>query len=103
LDQKKVTEEGYETLIKRIIEEFEHHVQEEENDVYPKLKSCLADDVLMKEGEKYEKTRHTVPTRPHPSAPDRPPLETVAGMAQAPIDKGLDQVREFVETNRGKI
>ncbi|RIB25203.1 hypothetical protein C2G38_2166571 [Gigaspora rosea] len=103
LDSMKVPDEGYGDLFKRVIEEFEHHIQEEEKETYPKLKASLADDLLMKEGEKYEKTRNSVPTRPHPSAPDKPPFETAVGMVQAPVDKTYDQVRDFVETNRGKI
>ncbi|CAG8639587.1 6324_t:CDS:2 [Scutellospora calospora] len=92
LDQKKVQDEGYETLLKKICDV--------KNEIYPKLKDSLNEKILKEEGEKYEKTRSTVPTRPHPSAPDQPPLETAAGMAQAPIDKGLDLTREFVKTIR---
>ncbi|CAG8805731.1 34267_t:CDS:2, partial [Racocetra persica] len=57
LDKKKVNEEGYDTLIKKIIEEFEEHIKDEENDIYPKLKASLSDKILIEEGEKYEKTR----------------------------------------------
>ncbi|CAG8480134.1 6306_t:CDS:2 [Cetraspora pellucida] len=91
LDKKKINDEGYKALLEKIIGEFENHIKDEENEIYPKLKASLTDKILMEEGEKYEKTRNT------------PPLETAAGIAQAPIDKGLDKLRDFVETIRGKI
>lgn len=36
-----------------------------------------------------------VPTRSHPSAPDRPPFETAMGLLAAPIDRLMDMFRKF--------
>lgn len=36
-----------------------------------------------------------VPTRSHPSAPDKPPFETVVGLMAAPIDHLADLLRRF--------
>jgi hypothetical protein len=38
-----------------------------------------------------------VPTQSHPSAPDKPPFETVAGLMAAPIDHLKDMFKKFPE------
>ena len=32
---------------------------------------------------------------PHPSAPDKPPFETIVGLMSAPIDKVMDMFAKF--------
>ena len=49
-------------------------------------------------GEEFSKTKSMVPTRPHPSAPDRPPMQTVVGGMAAAVDKARDMAREFAES-----
>jgi hypothetical protein len=38
------------------------------------------------------------PTRSHPSAPNKPPFETVVGLMTAPIDKLRDMFTKFPDT-----
>ncbi|TGZ78308.1 hypothetical protein EX30DRAFT_359870 [Ascodesmis nigricans] len=50
----------------------------------------------------FERTKMFVPTRSHPSAPDRPPLfENAVGMLATPIDKLRDMFERFPEEKKG--
>ena len=43
----------------------------------------------------FTRTKHFIPTRSNPSAPDKPPFETAVGMLTAPIDKLRDAFAKF--------
>ena len=45
--------------------------------------------------ESFARTKHFIPTKSHPSAPDRPPYETVMGLMAAPMDKLMDMFKSF--------
>ncbi|CAG8438457.1 1594_t:CDS:2 [Diversispora eburnea] len=66
LDGMNVVDSGYKNLFDKVMKEFEKHVEEEENDIYPKFKESISTDLLNELGE-----------NPHPSAPDKPPAETI--------------------------
>ncbi|CAI2180813.1 6266_t:CDS:2, partial [Funneliformis geosporum] len=100
LDSMKIGDEGYNELLKKVMDEFYEHSTKEETDLFPQLTKAIGSDELQKLASDFEKTRHTVPTRAHPFAPDKPPKETIVGTATAPIDKALDETREFVEVHR---
>lgn len=52
---------------------------------------------LVEAGKKFERTKMFAPTRAHPSAPNKPPFETVVGLITAPLDKLRDVFRTFPE------
>jgi hypothetical protein len=45
----------------------------------------------------FTRTKMFVPTQSHPSAPAKPPFETVAGLMAAPIDHLKDMFKKFPE------
>ncbi|RHZ76120.1 hypothetical protein Glove_203g52 [Diversispora epigaea] len=100
LDGMKVSDIGYNELFKKIMKTFDKHAREEENEIFPKLANAIHESRRKELGRKFIITRPTVSTRPHPSAPDKPPMEIAAGLATAPIDKLRDATRDFVEINR---
>jgi hypothetical protein len=53
--------------------------------------------------KKFMRTKKFIPTRSHPSAPDKPPFETVAGLMAAPIDHLADLFRKFPEESRSQL
>jgi hypothetical protein len=63
------------------------HIKEEENDDLPALEKAIA----TAESE----SKAFVPSRSHPSAPSKPPFETVVGLLTAPIDHLGDMFRKF--------
>ncbi|ODQ51784.1 hypothetical protein SAICODRAFT_31126 [Saitoella complicata NRRL Y-17804] len=74
---------------------LELHVKEEEMDDLPKLDAAISAEDAESYATSFQRTKHFVPTRSHPSAPDKPPFETIAGLLAAPLDKLGDLFRSF--------
>lgn len=71
------------------------HIEEEERDDLVALEKALPDGDSVDMAKSFDRTKMFVPTRSHPSSPDRPPFETVMGLMAAPIDKVMDMFRKF--------
>jgi hemerythrin superfamily protein len=77
-----------------LIESVRHHVEEEEDELFPKVREALSRKQLAEIGEAMEKAKKAAPTRPHPHAPDTPPGNLVAGPGAAVLDKARDAVKQ---------
>lgn len=77
--------------------EVTSHIEDEENNLFPKLRQACGQDVLDQLGDKIRTAKKMAPTRPHPAAPDTPPLNKLL----APGTGLVDRVRDFV-TGRGR-
>ena len=94
LDKMTPEESGYEGRVRSLIQDVRHHVQEEEGELLPKLRSAVSQERLDRLGEAMESGKRMAPTRPHPRAPSTPPGNIVAGPAAAVLDRVRDRVRE---------
>ncbi|KAF7631478.1 hypothetical protein AFLA_012335 [Aspergillus flavus NRRL3357] len=98
--------------------ELARHSIAEELVVYPQLEKKLADGRAMAEKDRNEhqtvkeqlkefqnmkpsdpETKMFVPSRSHPSAPDKPPFETGVGLMTAPIHQLADLFRKGPHTS----
>jgi hypothetical protein len=79
-----------------LIENVRHHVEEEEQELFPQVKELFDRRRLDELGEAMAKAKKTVPTHPHPRSPDEPPGNLVAGAGAALLDKALDTGRKVV-------
>jgi hypothetical protein len=95
LDKLKAGHADFDTLLKKVMEELGTHVKQEEEVDIPKVVEAIPIEEQTRLGEEFERTKMFVPTRPHPSAPRKPPFETVAGLMSAPLDKLMDVFRSF--------
>ncbi|KAK4153785.1 hemerythrin HHE cation binding domain-containing protein [Chaetomidium leptoderma] len=93
----KPTDPTFLPAIDSIWESLSQHIKEEERDDLPALEKALDAEASGVLARSFDRTKHFVPTRSHPSAPDRPPYETVVGMMATPIDKLMDMFRKFPE------
>ena len=80
----------FDELVAALIKDIRHHLRDEEDDLLPKLRAACDADELVALGEKFARAKRTAPTRPHPSAPDRPPVNKIADMGAGLIDKVRD-------------
>jgi hemerythrin-like domain-containing protein len=81
------------TVYGRIKDGLLHHIDEEEEPkLFPKLQAALSAEEQSELGEKIERAKRLAPTRPHPSAPDEPPMDKVVGPPTGLIDRVGDKM-----------
>jgi hypothetical protein len=97
LDKTPIDNGDFSTMLKKIMDELNHHIEEEETQLIPLFRKNASSEVLQNLAKEWYTKQKLVPTRPHPDAPDRPPMETVAGLMAAPLDKAKDLMRDFPE------
>ena len=88
------TDPEFERLFRKLTAEIRHHVQDEETDLFPRLRSACSAEDLTELGKKAEMVKKISPTRPHPSAPDRPPANKVLGPLAGLVDRVRDAVSD---------
>lgn len=92
LEETDATDADFTTLTERLINDVSEHVRDEEDNLFPRLaEHCIKDD-LVKLGEKVETAKKIAPTRPHPSAPDRPPLNKILAPGAGLVDRIRDHL-----------
>lgn len=74
----------------------EHMREEEEHDLIA-LDGGLSAADAESLAKTFDRTKMFVPSRSHPSAPSKPPFETVVGLMAAPMDHLGDLLRKFPE------
>jgi hypothetical protein len=94
----KPSDATFDLTIDSLWEALSQHITEEERDDLPALEKALDADASGALARSFDRTKHFVPTRSHPSAPARPPYETAVGLMSAPLDKLMDMFRRFPES-----
>ena len=74
-----------------LIENVRHHVKEEEEEYFPKVRDELGRSALSDLGDAMEKAKKVAPTHPHPRSPDEPPFNILVGGPAAVVDKVADK------------
>jgi len=87
LDSMPAHHERFDAKVTVLIENVRHHVKEEEDDLFPKVREELGRAALRELGDAMETARGLAPTKPHPEAPDTPPGNVVTGTASGVADR----------------
>ncbi len=106
------TDERFDAKVTVLMENVRHHVEEEESEYFPEVRSELGRKALTELGEAMASARETAPIRPHPRSPDTPPGNLVAGVGAAVVDKlgatvsglaqgGVSAAQDVVDRVRG--
>ncbi|MGW2639071.1 hemerythrin domain-containing protein [Streptomyces sp. NPDC001348] len=88
----------FDRLITSLMSEIREHVTDEEENLFPRLRAACPADALNELGDKVRQAKKTAPTRPHPTAPDKPP----ANKMLAPGAGLVDRLRDAL-SGRGKM
>ena len=80
----------FDELLAHLTSTIRHHVQEEENDLFPRLRAATAREELVELAGKVTAIKKIAPTRPHPSAPDRPPANKLLAPGAGLVDRVRD-------------
>jgi hemerythrin superfamily protein len=90
LEETDAEDPKFDELTRELIDSIRHHVEDEEGDLLPKMREACDAEELRDLGEKFENSKKMAPTRPHPSAPDRPPANKILGPGVGLIDRMRD-------------
>ncbi|KAI2889277.1 hypothetical protein CBS11852_6807 [Aspergillus niger] len=95
----KPTDPEFESTIRALMKDLSEHIKEEESQDLPKLEDAVSAEESEKLSKSFGRTKMFVPSRSHPSAPDKPPFETAIGLMTAPIDHLADLFRKWPHTS----
>lgn len=73
-----------------LIADLRKHVEGEERDVFPRLQLACSPGGLRDLGDQIVQMKERAPTRPHPSAPDEPPANTIVDPGVGLVDRMRD-------------
>ena len=87
LDGLAPADERFDAKVTVLIENVRHHVEEEQNEFFPKVRDELGRKALHELGDAMVAAKASAPTHPHPRAPDTPPGNTVIGNVSGVVDR----------------
>jgi hemerythrin superfamily protein len=103
LEKMSPEEERFDAKVSVLIESVRHHIEEEEGELFPKLRQAIGRKELEALGASLEAAKKVAPTHPHPRAPDTPPGNLVAGAGAALVDRVADGVVEAGKSIAKKV
>jgi hemerythrin-like domain-containing protein len=87
LEKTDPDDERFDAKVTVLIENVRHHVEEEEGEYFPEVRSELGRKALTELGDAMAEARKTAPTRPHPRSPDEPPGNLMSDPSAAIADR----------------
>jgi hemerythrin superfamily protein len=97
LEKMDPKDERFDAKVTVLIESVEHHMNEEEGEMFPKVRKALSRTQLNDLGDLMERAKLAAPKRPHPRAPDEPPANAIAGPVMAILDAGMQAVQKVAK------
>ncbi|MEY9214621.1 hemerythrin domain-containing protein [Thermobifida halotolerans] len=90
LEGRDPSDPRFEELLRTLMSDIRHHIEDEENDLLPRLREACSQEELRDLGQKVLRAKEHAPTRPHPSAPDTPPANRILDPGAGMIDRMRD-------------
>ncbi|MDR7300266.1 hemerythrin domain-containing protein [Haloactinomyces albus] len=90
LETLETADPEFDPVLRRLIAVIRHHVEDEENDLLPRLSEACTAEELDDLGKKVVMAKGSAPTRPHPSAPNKPPANMILDSGAGMIDRLRD-------------
>jgi hemerythrin superfamily protein len=79
-------------LVREMERQLRHHVEDEEADQFPKLRTHIPREELVELGQKVETAKKLAPTRPHPHAPHSELFHKTVGPGVGMVDRLRDKL-----------
>ena len=99
LERTDPNDPTFATKVKSLASAVIRHVEEEENDLFPRLDAALGQQRMSDLGRQLEQAKKLAPTHPHPNAPNTFPAN-LANVAAGVVDRARDLVEEAKEKGR---
>ncbi|AEW99429.1 hemerythrin domain-containing protein [Streptantibioticus cattleyicolor] len=90
LTHREPDDPDFDELLLTLVTEVTEHATDEEQRLFPKLLAVCPPGTLRELGEKVRSAKRTAPTRPHPGAPDTPPVNKLVAPGTAVSDRLRD-------------
>ena len=91
-------DERFEAKVTVLMENVRHHVEEEEQELFPEVRKAIGRKAMNDLGDALELAKKGAPTRPHPRSPDEPPGNLVVGTVAGIVDKAHKAGKEAVRS-----
>ena len=112
LERMDPSDERFDAKVTVLIENVRHHVEEEEGEYFPEVRSELGRKALTELGDAMVEAKKSAPLRPHPESPDAPPGNLLAGPMAGVADRvgatvggvlqgGVSAVQDLIDRIRG--
>ncbi len=93
LDRLPSEADRYDAKVTVLIENVEHHMEEEEDELFPKVRDGLEESRRRDLGKAMEELWEVAPSRPHPLSPSTPPANALVALPAAALDLGVNLMR----------
>lgn len=93
IDKMSSSDERFDAKVGVLQELVTHHLEEEEQDLFPKVREALSEQRRRQLGAAMMRAHKIAPSRPHPVTPDEPPANLVAGVVGAGQDALVGTLR----------
>ena len=100
LEKMDAKDERFAAKVQVLTENVKHHIEEEETDLFPRLRKAFSRAELLQMGADMRAAKLIVPSRSHPGAPDQPPGNLAAAAVTAPVDAAVRTVGAAVRRGR---
>ncbi|MDT0346456.1 hemerythrin domain-containing protein [Streptomyces litchfieldiae] len=97
LEGCEATDPEFDRLMGQLMMEIREHIRDEEDNLFPMLRMSCSQERLENLGDKVRRAKMMAPTRPHPAAPDKPPLNKLLAPGAGLVDRARDAI-----SGRGK-
>lgn len=97
LEAREADDPEFNRLADQLMRLIREHVQDEENNLFPRLREGAPAEQLQDLGDRIRTAKRMAPTRPHPGAPDKPPMNKLLAPGAGLVDRARDAL-----TGRGK-
>ena len=97
LDGMDPRHERFDAKVTVLMENVRHHVQEEQDELFPKVRDGLSRAALDDLGKALAKAKTSAPTHPHPRASDVPPANAVVGAVAGVVDRVGDNINGMAQ------
>ena len=99
LERSPAGAERYDAKITVLSELVLHHIEEEETELFPKVREAIDGERRRDLGRQMERAWHLAPSRPHPASPDTPPGNRLLALPAA----GLDLVVGVLKAGKRRV
>jgi hemerythrin superfamily protein len=82
----------FDELVADLAEKLRHHVHDEEDEQFPRLREQLPRETRVELREQVDRAKKLAPTRPHPDAPNAELFHKLAGPGVGMVDRMRDKL-----------